>query len=112
MADFCCVLPSHSFLILEIEASGQKHPNTNVLKVWPYLTENPETSVILVHAFLSSNPQLSGSRGRLCTWLAREMEVQLGRRFRYVRVVISADDFSVLEGGNELSSLRNDHELR
>ena len=42
-------LGDHARLFLEVE-SMQKHPSTNVLKVWPFLEENKSLSVLLVHA--------------------------------------------------------------
>lgn len=99
-ADRCVVLTPHRWLLLEVEGT-QKHPNTNVLKVWPYLEEHPELSIALIHVFAETAPNLQSNRGRLAQWLARRMESQFGGRFEYHRVLINGAG-----GAVSLESLR------
>lgn len=74
------VAPS-AFLFLEIEG-GQKHPCTNVLKLWPWLEEHTQARVLLLHAYLPGSPGLTNNRGRLATWIGERMQSALGDRFR------------------------------
>lgn len=94
-------------LILEVESS-QKHPSTNVLKVWPYLEENKNLSVILVHAFFPDSESLHSSRGNLAVWLAGRLEEILRRRFTYRRIIVSRDG-EPQEGFSELQDVVQKH---
>ncbi|MCZ2153592.1 MAG: hypothetical protein LC114_06770 [Bryobacterales bacterium] len=109
-ADCYAWLSKKKLLLLEIEKS-QKHPCTNVLKLWPYLMERPDLRIVLVQAFFDTNPSRTGSRGALCTWLGSEMQQQLGGRFRYIRVLIASDDYALREGGEDLRTLLSSDEL-
>jgi hypothetical protein len=77
-------------LILEVEF-GQKHPCTNILKLWPYMEDNPQDTVLFVHAFFDDSAGRQSNRGRLATWLGKKMMNQLGDRFKFVRVVLNRD---------------------
>jgi hypothetical protein len=83
-------LSDHTYLLLEVE-SMQKHPSTNVLKIWPFLEENKGLSVLLVHAFFPDSPGRENSRGKLASWLVPRMHEILGYRFEYCRIVIDRD---------------------
>lgn len=87
-------------LLLEVESS-QKHPSTNVLKVWPFLEANEDLSVLLVHAFFPDSPGLDSSRGELAAWLAQKLHDTLGTRFIYRRIIVSRDG-QPLQGFAEL----------
>lgn len=80
-------LGGQSYLLLEVETS-QKHPSTNVAKIWPYLEENPDARIFLIQAYFQSSPGCSSNRGKIATWLGRKMEKLLEGRFRYFRLVI------------------------
>lgn len=99
-ADDWTILPDGRLLLLEVE-TNQKHPNTNVLKVWPYLEAHPDTSILLVQVFFPRSPGLRSSRGRLCTWLGDRLQGQYPHRFRYHQLVI--DEHSI-EGLDELKA--------
>ena len=101
-ADDYVQLRPNRFLLLEVEGAGQKHPCTNVLKVWPYLEAKPQVAVILVQAFFPGSPGYNSSRGKLGCWLGQQLEANLGDRFRYRRLVIAADSSRILEGLEEL----------
>lgn len=75
-------------LLLEVEAT-QKHPNTNVLKLWPYLDSNEQLSIVLIQAFFEGSPGLHSNRGRLADWTAARMEETFGSRFRFAKVVFN-----------------------
>lgn len=79
---------------LEVETT-QKHPCTNVLKLWPYLEEHQADSVVLVHVFRVGASNESSSRGNLASWIAGRMMADLGSRFRYFRLMV-ADDGAVV----------------
>jgi len=72
------------YLILEVE-SGQHHPNTNVLKLWPYLDAHPDLSITLAHAFIQGSRCCNSSRGNLATWLGVKLESFFPDRFDYCR---------------------------
>ncbi len=86
-ADRCIELTADRWLLLEVEGS-QHHPNTNVLKVWPFLEEHPSLSITLIHVFSATARNRESTRGRLAQWLAERMESHFDGRFEYHRVVI------------------------
>jgi len=69
-------------ILLEIE-KGQKHPNTNVLKVWPYLAENPEKKILLIQLIRPEN-NAPGNRIRLCKFTGKKLEEMFSGRFSYL----------------------------
>lgn len=77
-------------LLLEVETS-QRHPNTNVLKVWPFLESRDDTNVYLVHTFFEDSPELGSNRGKLAEWTASKMQLEFGSRFRYFKLVLDSD---------------------
>lgn len=85
-------LGQHSYLVLEVETS-QKHPTTNVAKLWPFLDENPATHIFLIHAYFQGSVGRESSRGRIAAWLGRKMEEILEERFRYFRIVVDGPDY-------------------
>ena len=95
-------LSDQTLLLLEVE-STQKHPSTNVLKVWPFLEENKSKSVLLVHAFFEDSPGRTNSRGELANWLAHRMQDILGSRFVYRRIILSRDGEQI-KGFSELQA--------
>jgi hypothetical protein len=88
------------WLALEVEAQ-QKHPCTNVLKVWPYLDVNLDTRFLFVHGFFTESASVDSSRGRLSSWLGERLTQELEWQFQYVRVVCDSDD-QLIEGADEL----------
>lgn len=80
-------LDNETFLFIEVETS-QKHPNTNVLKLWPYLDENKAYRIYLIKTYFPSSPGLKSSRGRLSEWTASKLKTILGKRFDYSKLVI------------------------
>lgn len=102
-ADRCVELRKNVWLLLEIEGK-QHHPNTNVLKLWPFLEKQETLSVVLVHAFENAGKNRVSSRGRLADWLALKMKKLLGSRFRYHRVIIDTASGEI-EGTDSLMSL-------
>lgn len=77
-------LNNSTFVFLECER-GQKHPNTNVLKVWPYLEKNEKVKIILIHYIYHDNkaPQ---NRVKLCSFLGKKLEKMFPDRFRYYKI--------------------------
>lgn len=78
------------YLFLEVETS-QKHPNTNVLKLWPYLDENKGIRIFLIQAYFLTSPGLSSNRGKLGEWTANKLKNILGKRFDYYKLVVDDD---------------------
>ena len=89
------------FVFLEVETS-QKHPNTNVLKVMPYLDENKATRIFLIQTFFPDSPGLNSNRGKLGEWTANKFKNILGKRFDYYKLVIT-DNITA----QELADLKN-----
>ncbi len=81
-ADNFCEISDGILLLLECE-KGQKHPNTNVLKLYPYLEENPDKTIVLFHYFYPEN-KAPKNRLILCDFIASKMENSLKDRFKYV----------------------------
>ncbi len=80
-ADFYC-LHEGVLVLLEIE-KGQKHPNTNVLKVWPYLDEYPEKKILLIQLIREEN-RAPKNRLNLCKFTGKKLEEMYAGRFSYV----------------------------
>lgn len=72
----------NTLILLECERS-QKHPNTNILKLWPYLDEYPNVHVILIHYFFPEN-KAPKNRVALCDFVGKKLEAEFGIRFQYV----------------------------
>ena len=104
-ADNFSELREDAILLLEVE-KGQKHPSTNVLKVWPYLEPNDDITIALAHAFFHDSPGLSSSRGRLAEWIGEKMEDEFGNRFSYHRLIFNTKKNNI-EGLNGLKSRIN-----
>lgn len=75
------------YLFLEFETS-QKHPNTNVLKVWPYLDNNKGIRIFLIQTYFPKSPGLTSNRGKLGEWTANKLRTILGKRFNYQKLII------------------------
>ena len=71
-------------ILLECE-KGQKHPNTNVLKVWPYLENNKNIKIILFQYFFKEN-KAPKNRVALCGFTGEKLENQFRNRFQYVQL--------------------------
>ena len=78
-----------SHLFLEVD-TAQKHPNTNVVKYWPWLEENPDHHILLIQVF-NKKPERKPppeNRRQLCEWYGRKIEAALHNRFRYMNIII------------------------
>ncbi|MEH6536650.1 MAG: hypothetical protein V7719_09670 [Psychroserpens sp.] len=71
------------FVLLEVE-KGQKHPNTNVAKVWPYLEENPKIKILLIQIIRDEN-KAPKNRLALCDFLGQKLENVFPNRFRFIK---------------------------
>jgi hypothetical protein len=69
-------------VLLEIE-KGQKHPNTNVLKVWPFLEENREIKILLIQIIHPEN-KAPKNRLQLCKFTGKKLEEIYPDRFKYL----------------------------
>jgi len=75
-------IEENTIILLECE-KGQKHPNTNVLKLFPYLEENPNLKIILLHYFYPPN-KTPKNRLALCNYIAEKMKKEFDGRFYYL----------------------------
>lgn len=91
-ADNWCELSHDTIILLECEKS-QKHPNTNVLKLYPYLEEFPLVHVILIHYFFPEN-KAPKNRVTLCNFLGKKLEFEFGTRFLYVHLKCQPEQIS------------------
>lgn len=89
------------FLFLEVETS-QKHPCTNVLKLFPYLEENIKTKIILLQVYFSDSPGLKSSRGTLSSWLGVKLQNIFSNSSFYFKAVFGTDNSMIL---NSIHSL-------
>ena len=83
-------LSANAFIFVEVEC-GQKHPSTNVLKVWPYLAKKKKLRVFLVQCYLPKSQALGSSRQGLARWIGGKMEELLKNRFFYAEIMVSKD---------------------
>jgi len=84
------------FFFLEVE-EGQAHPDTNVLKVWPYLEGHPKHRIFLIQAFLSQNQNQDSSRIRLSQWIGNKLGKRFPIRFYYRKITISRN-YKTIDG--------------
>lgn len=83
--DNYAIVDENKYVFLECEL-GQKHPNTNVLKLYPYLEENRKISITLIHFFFSDN-KAPKNRLKLCDFIADKMKQEFGARFNYKKII-------------------------
>ena len=76
-------------VLLEIE-KGQKHPNTNVLKVWPFFEENREIKILLIQIIHPEN-RAPKNRLQLCKFTGKKLEEIYPDRFKYLRFLWHPD---------------------
>jgi len=88
--DRAAKLNSKALVFVEVEC-GQTHPDTNVLKVWPYLERKKKLRIFLVQCYLLESRALRGSRRRLAGWIGGKMEELLKNRFFYAEIMVSKD---------------------
>jgi len=89
-ADNYALIQKDLLILLEVETS-QKHPSTNVLKVWPYLEKHAGATVVLVQVFRTAAKNEKSSRGQLAAWVARRIKRALAGRFYYYRLLCESD---------------------
>ena len=87
-------ISDNTYLFLEVETS-QKHPNTNVLKLWPLLEENQEIRIFLIQTFFTNSPQVNKSRGKLGEWTGRQFEKIYHQRFKYYKVIFEKEKLEI-----------------
>ncbi len=90
--DNWCQLSYDTLILLECE-HGQKHPTTNVLKLFPYLEEFPKVHVILLHYFFPEN-KAPKNRVELCSFIGKKLESNFGIRFQYVHLNCTQDSIA------------------
>jgi len=93
-------LTENRWLILEVEDS-QKHPTTNIAKLWRFLDGNPDISIILAHVYFPDSKAIKSSRGDLASWLGIQIEQLLPGRFYYRRLIIDRE-YLTWTGNEEL----------
>lgn len=90
------------YLFLEVETS-QKHPCTNVLKLWPFLEFHKSKRIFLIQSFFSNSPSLSSNRGKLSVWTGKKLEYYYPNNFKYLRIV-----FDEMDDKDNLSHLKDE----
>lgn len=79
------------YVFLEVE-TNQNHPNTNVLKLWPYLDKNKDIRIFLIQTYFPTSRGLTSNRGKLGEWTADKLKHILGNRFDYKKLVIDGNN--------------------
>jgi hypothetical protein len=92
-ADNFCALNENDLVLLECE-HGQKHPNTNVVKLFPYLERHTSKRIVLIHYFFPEN-KAPKNRLALCDFIASKMESSLNGRFQYISIKCSSKEIKV-----------------
>jgi hypothetical protein len=90
--DNWAMLPNDTIVILECE-KGQKHPNTNLLKLYPFWEENSDKTIVLIHYFYPKN-KAPKNRLALCDFLSDKMEQLFVGRFHYISLRCDANEIS------------------
>ncbi|MBK9096709.1 MAG: hypothetical protein IPM14_01050 [bacterium] len=79
--DFYCEIDD-ILIFLEVERE-QRHPNTNVLKIWPFLEEHSQLKIFLIQIFMESKKKVSPNRLKLCRYVGQKLEELFPDRCRY-----------------------------
>ncbi len=82
--DNWCEIAYDTIVLVEFE-KAQKHPNTNVLKLFPYLEVNSDIKIILIHYFYPDN-KVPKNRLALCSFIAEKMSKEFEGRFQYINL--------------------------
>ncbi len=90
-SDFYCI-KDNVLVILEVE-KGQKHPNTNVTKIWPYLDTHPEKKILLIHVICSDN-SAPKNRIKLSEFIGNKMMQLYQTRFLYYLIEGTPQSYS------------------
>ena len=91
-ADGVAHIGTTGIVYLEVE-QGQQHPDTNVLKYWPWIEERPDVRVTLIQVFGPWSSKRRGNRSELAKWVGARMEASLPGRFRYCRLDLGFAEF-------------------
>ena len=86
--DFYSKGENDTLIFVEVE-NRQKHPQTNVLKIWPFLEENPSIKILLIHIILPQKikkHEPSKNRLKLCKFVGDKLEKLFNDRFRYIYI--------------------------
>lgn len=89
--DNYCKYNEDTIIFLECE-KGQKHPNTNVVKLFPFIEENDHLKIILIHYFFSQTSKISKNRIKLCDFFGNKMEQIFEDRFVYLKIMGEESD--------------------
>lgn len=81
-------------ILFEVEIQ-QRHPEMNVLKVWPFLKEVQNINTILIQYIVDSN-SCSPNRIRLIHWLQEQMYNEYPDRYRYHMILNSIDEYHIV----------------
>lgn len=86
-------LSPNKWIFFEYE-SGQNHPDTNVLKVWPYLIAHPLEKILLIQLF-DKKPEDRSSRDYLCEFIGNRIQNEKVHKsnFRYYRCFTQSSEF-------------------
>lgn len=92
--DNYCKVDDNIYLFLEVE-TNQKHPCTNVLKLYPYLEEHKNQKIILVQFYYAKSPGLKSNRGKLSFWLGKKLQELFKNRFYYFRMIYEEETLEI-----------------
>ncbi|WP_396146733.1 hypothetical protein [Flavobacterium sp.] len=87
-ADNYCLI-SDWIIIFELEFS-QRHPEMNVLKVWPFLDEYSNKKIFLIH-HITDTKSVSPNRIELSTFIANKVKNEHNNRFDYFQILNEFD---------------------
>jgi hypothetical protein len=86
--DFYCAKDG-ILVLLEVE-KNQKHPNTNVVKLWPFLEEYRKNKVLLIQVIRNDN-KIPKNRLNLCDFIGNKLEQLFPNQFRYYKYFWPSD---------------------
>jgi hypothetical protein len=92
-------LSPNKYLLLEVE-EGQTHPDTNVLKVWPYLEDHPKHRIFLIQAFFRKRRSRNSSRARLGEWIGGKLKQLFSKQFYYRKITIGENNKIINDQGS------------
>jgi len=77
-------------IVFEMEFS-QRHPEMNVMKVWPYLESNGHKKIFLIH-HIQNIKRVSPNRISLSSFIANKIKDSNPERFEYFQILGELDD--------------------
>jgi hypothetical protein len=99
--NFCAIFDW--IIIFELEFS-QRHPEMNVLKIWPYLNKFNDKKIFLIH-HITDTKKVSPNRIKLSKFIASKIKDDHMSRFEYFQIQNAFDKSEIIKLKKKLKEL-------